>query len=288
MVDAGGESNGSPQSLTKKELMDEPILRLGSLGEAVETWKEILIKDNYDVSRDPFEEFGKATYNGTIGFQKARLLTPDGVVGPKTWGAKDKKAISPGNPASIYISKSFLQAANYTPANRTEIKWLVLHSMEAKEASSTAENVAKYFAGTHGPAPEASAHFNIDDDSIVQSVLEKDVGWHAKGCNKYSIGLEHAGYARQSEKEWNDPFSITMLRNSAYLAARLCKKWNIPVAYIDRKGLVNGDAGITTHNEITYAFKKGTHTDPGKGFPIDQYIQMVKDYIDEEADDGVA
>lgn len=41
--------------------------------------------------------------------------------------------------------------------------------MEAPEKSTTAEAVARYFATTATPA---SAHYNVDDDSIVQSVRE--------------------------------------------------------------------------------------------------------------------
>lgn len=178
------------------------------------------------------------------------------------------------------LNIKFIQAKNYTKANRTRIDWIVIHSMENAEATSTAENVAKWFSGS--AAPQASAHFCIDSDSIVQCVRDVDVAWHAPGANQYGIGLEHAGYAKQTREQWLDPFSISMLKLSAKLTAELCKKWNIPIKYIDRNGLKNGEKGITTHNEVTQAFKKSTHTDPGKGFPMDLYIQWVQEAFNGE------
>ena len=154
------------------------------------------------------------------------------------------------------------------------IKWIVLHSMEAGEASSTAENVAAWFAGSS--APMASAHFCIDNDSIVQCVRVRDVAYHAPGASRHGIGLEHAGYARQSPDEWADPYSAAMLARSAKLAAYLADLCGIPVEYVDREGLKAGKPGFTTHNEVTYAFRKSTHTDPGKGFPMDSYLDAVR------------
>ena len=73
------------------------------------------------------------------------------------------------------------------------IDLLVIHTMEAPEKPDTAENVAKWFAGS--TAPQASAHYCIDADSIVQCVQDRDVAWHAPGANHNGLGFEHAGTA---------------------------------------------------------------------------------------------
>ena len=98
----------------------------------------------------------------------------------------------------------FIQARNSTPANRTTIDLLVIHTMEAPEKPDTAENVARWFAGS--TAPQASAHYCIDDDSIVQCVHDKDVAWHAPGANHNGLGFEHAGFAAQAPKDWQDAY----------------------------------------------------------------------------------
>ncbi len=250
------------------------LLMRGVIGDDVMDWQEILVKANYDI--DPDGNFGTLTHNATVSWQKERGLVGDGVVGQATWASNGKTPSTLSNPLEEDDEEiKFVQAKNYTWADRKVVDWIVLHSMEASESSTTAENVASWFASKS--APRASAHYNIDDDSIVQSVKEGHVAWHGGGGNKRGIGLEHAGYARQSEAQWLDSYSTRMLKRSAKLTAGICKRWNIPVKYVDREGLKRGERGITTHNEITFAFRKSTHTDPGKHFPMDQYLEWVNE-----------
>lgn len=171
----------------------------------------------------------------------------------------------------------FKQARNYTKGRTSPIELVVLHDMEAQETSKTAENVAAWFSSTS--APKASCHYCIDNDSIVQCVQDSDVAWHAPGANHNGIGLEHAGYASQNRAQWMDKYSMDMLRRSAELTATLCHKYNLPAEFVDAKGLLAKKKGITTHWEVTKAFKKSTHTDPGKNFPMDIYLQLVQEFL---------
>lgn len=148
--------------------------------------------------------------------------------------------------------------------------------MEASERTVTAENVAAWFAGPS--APVASAHYGIDADSIVQCVREKDVAYHAPGSNHNGIALEHAGYAKPSAEDWADDYSETMLRRSAELAARLCRKYDVPITYLDATDVALGKRGITTHRAVSAAFKKSTHSDPGPHFPMAHYLELVREF----------
>lgn len=252
-------------------------LRYAMTGNDVKEWQNILINAGYDLS--PYYasgHFDTATHNATISWQKERGLAFDGIVGPKSLAKINDKPQKLNDPNFDALNIKFVQAKNYTKTNRTDIKWIVIHSMESAESSTTAENVAGWFAGSS--APQASAHYCLDSDSIVQCVKDEDVAWQAQGANKYGIGLEHSGYAKQTRDQWLDQFSTSMLKLSSKLTAHLCKKWNIPAVYIDREGLKRGEKGITTHNEVTFAFGiKGGHVDPGKGFPMDLYIQWVNE-----------
>lgn len=173
----------------------------------------------------------------------------------------------------------FIQAKNYTKVSGVRtIDVIVTHDMEAPEAQATAENVARWGAGP--TAPEASWHFAIDSDSIVQSVLVNDVAWHAPGANHNGIGLEHAGYARQSREQWHDAYSWEMLQRSAELVAQLCEQYNIPVRFVNATALKRGQRGITTHAEVSKAFKRSNHTDPGPSFPMTGYIALVRAALD--------
>lgn len=183
-------------------------------------------------------------------------------------------------PRSLPENIAFMQAKHLTKSNRGigAISLVVIHDMEGSETKDRAESVATWFAGRNlaYPAPKASAHYAIDCDSIVNMVREKDVAWHAPGANHNGIGLEHAGFARQTAAQWKDEYGLNMLAISAGLVARICKRYNLPVKFVDAVGLLKHEQGITTHAEVNKAFKKSTHTDPGVNFPLAWYLAMVQ------------
>ena len=172
---------------------------------------------------------------------------------------------------------TFIQARNYTKGRSGPIDVLVIHTMEAPEKPDTAENVAKWFAGS--TAPQASAHYCIDNNSIVQSVKDTDVAWHAPGANHDGLGFEHAGRAAQHAADWSDDYSDQMLRLSAELVAQKCTEYGIPAVWLREADLLAGRRGITGHAQVSRAFKKSTHTDPGTEFPIERYLGYVKEHL---------
>src|SRR5580765_5605799 len=125
---------------------------------------------------------------------------------------------------------AFIQARNYTKGRTHNIDLLVIHTMESPEKPDTAEAVANWFAGA--TAPQASAHYCIDNNSIVQCDKDTDVAWHAPGANHNGLGFEHAGRAAQSAADWSDDYSDTMLRLSAELIARKCTEYGIPAVFL--------------------------------------------------------
>jgi hypothetical protein len=267
-----------PSSNEWRELMER-----GDQGRDVAAWQVLLLTAGYDLgSWGADGDFGGLTHNATLAWQKAHGLKGDGVVGPKTRASIGGALVARADPAVVAVP--FVEATNYGPRNDhshrrdlSALRWLVLHSMEAVEASTTAERVAAWFASGNR-APRASAHFNIDDDSIVQSVPIAAVAWGAPGANAKGIHFEHAGYARQTAQQWLDGFSSRMLLRSAKLAANVIREHapQIPLRFVDREGLKRGEPGITTHNEVSRAFHKTDHTDPGKNFPMDQWLAWAK------------
>lgn len=175
----------------------------------------------------------------------------------------------------------FIRAAHFTVSPR-KIDLVVLHSMESPEKPGTARAVANWFAGPN--APQASAHYCVDADEVVQCVLAKDIAWAAPGANRNGIHIEHAGRAAQTADEWRDEFSMATLHRSIELTARLCKGLDIPAKFVDAAGLLVGGRGITTHAEVTRAYKTpGGHTDPGIGFPLLWYVDRVASILSEAA-----
>jgi hypothetical protein len=119
------------------------------------------------------------------------------------------------------------------------------------------------------------SHNCVDVDSVVQCVKEEDTAYHAPP-NSHSIGIEHAGYASQTARDWADDYSEKMLTVSAALTADICRRYGIPVEYIDSGGLLAGKRGITTHAQVSKAWRQSDHTDPGPNFPIIHYIDLVR------------
>lgn len=264
------ETDPSPTTVEQR-----PLIALGSKGPAVVAWQRILVRAGYSLAPYGADgSFGKLTHNATVGFQRERALPGNGIVDIDTWSAEHVEPAERDEPDAGVTS--IVPCRNFTQANRTAIDCIVVHSMEAPEASTTAEAVAAWAAGRR--APRASWHYALDDDSTIACVPEEHVAWAAPGMNRKGIQLEHAGYARQSEAEWFDPFSRRMLARSAKLVATICTRWNIPPVFVDAAGLLRGERGITTHYQVTKGPGKGrtTHTDPGRGFPMSTYLAMIE------------
>lgn len=71
-----------------KPPQEHSVLKRGSKGPEVKECQELLISSGY--SLDPYGadgSFGKVTEQAVKDFQKDHGLTPDGIVGPKTWAA---------------------------------------------------------------------------------------------------------------------------------------------------------------------------------------------------------
>jgi N-acetyl-anhydromuramyl-L-alanine amidase AmpD len=169
----------------------------------------------------------------------------------------------------------FIQARNYTRVTGAprRIDVIVIHTMESPEKPDTAEAVAAWFAGSN--APQASAHYCVDSNSVVQGVLDKDVAWAAPGANHNGIQIEHAGRAAQTAKDWRDGYSVKELAVSAETTRGLVRKYNIPIRWLSPNDLRAGRRGITSHANVSAAFRKSNHTDPGPNFPVTAYLALV-------------
>lgn len=76
------------EALTMVDPKGRPILRRGSLGEAVGKLQEMLRKVGFELAID--QDFGPATELAVKQFQGSKSLEVDGIVGPKTWDELEK------------------------------------------------------------------------------------------------------------------------------------------------------------------------------------------------------
>lgn len=261
--------------------MNTPLIFEGSPSNdtsAVVAWQNI-------VGTAPDGKFGPATTAATKRFQSTNGLAADGKVGPKTW-AKGLAAFDPPTVRDLAALKVRFWGAKKFGVNRPhgDPTLIVIHTIEGSEGPLSAENVASVWASP--ASPMASAHYNIDADSIVQCVKEGDRAWHTPGklvgkwVNDISIGIEHAGKAGQTAVQWSDPYSVATLKLSAQLVAQLCHRYGIPALKLSPEELRLGKvAGICGHVDCTKATGTGDHWDPGPNFPWDWYIEQVQFYL---------
>lgn len=257
-------------------------LRRGMYGHDVAAWQAV---QRYEKRPETWEHawpiavdgaFGTVTMEATWAFQRRRQLAPDGVVGPKTRAFIDPTLfIEPSPPPDTGLpSIKEVQAKYWRWANRASVDAIVLHSAEDGEYLSSAEAIANYF---HlGPKEPASAHLVVDCDSIVRCVPDEHIAYHAPP-NEFSIGIEQAGYAKQTRDEWLDPYGQKMLRLVARLVAFEAKKWDIPLVWLTPETLRAGGRGLCTHNDVRLAFHQTKHTDPGPNYPKDVVLLWAKE-----------
>lgn len=125
---------------------------------------------------------------------------------------------------------------NYRKGRDFPINWICLHF--TANNGDTAQNNADYFAREGGL--NASAHYFVDTERIVQSVKDSDTAWHCgkeRGGSYYndcrnanSIGIEMCSIIR------NGVYVIpeATMKNAAKLTRELMAKYHVPVSRVCR------------------------------------------------------
>ena len=170
----------------------------------------------------------------------------------------------------------WVPSPNFRQGRRGRIRVLVIHTAESPESKGSAIGVARWLSR---PTTRASAHYILDGRHFLQQVHERDTAWAAPGANHDGIQIELAGRARQTPAEWADAESKLILDRCARLLALLGHQRGIPLVHLTPRDLKDTSRkGVVGHADVTAAFGRSTHTDPGPGFPWASVLAAARRY----------
>lgn len=119
-----------------------------------------------------------------------------------------------------------ISSYNYSAGN--DIKYIVVH--DTGNSTDTAEANANYFNGGNR---NASAHYFVDDDSIVQVVEDSNAAWHCgDGGMKYGIGNHNSIGIEMCRV--NNTVTSTTEANAIELVKAKMAQYNIPIDRVVR------------------------------------------------------
>jgi N-acetyl-anhydromuramyl-L-alanine amidase AmpD len=171
----------------------------------------------------------------------------------------------------------YIDAKHYRRAPRRSAPlWIVVHATHGVEGIGKARQGARELAELP-PLDKRSTHVLVDTREIVQCVPWDCEAYHAKSMgNRYGEGIELCGRADQTTAEWLDAASMPMLELAAGLVRWRCDVRRIPLEWLTAADLCEMKSGITSHAEVSRAFRESRHWDPGPSFPITGFLGAVR------------
>lgn len=190
--------------------------------------------------------------------------------------------VRPPAPAPPYVGPP----ANHGGRDNKPIDRIVIHSGVVKCERGGARKLARYFKQT---TRDASAHYCVDPGEVIQGLYDSWVGYAAPP-NPHSLHVEMCdnpgpipagglfgklAWRLRSSWRWRNPEQRLMLRRTARLTAQLCASYALPPTFRGVSGLRAGRRGVTTHANVSKAFRQSTHWDPGF-WPQRRFMRWVR------------
>lgn len=159
------------------------------------------------------------------------------------------------------------------PSRTKGITAIGVHTAEITPSPGSAENIAHYFSHTDRPA---SYHQIVDSDSTVRLLPDEATAFGIRGFNSPCLQLSFATRAASWGRypQWDR----LALERGAQVAAEWCRRHLIPVRRITRTQAQQGVRGLVAHGTMD----PGRRSDPGAGFPWQQFLHRVKALIKED------
>ena len=138
------------------ESTTRPVIKEGSTGQDVKDLQTVLNRtgDQADIVIDGV--FGAKTKEAVIAFQKQQNLTPDGIVGSKTWAIIDSIELFEGEPGNLPTLRRGDTGTNVEFLQKRLNIWGASLVVDGIFGAATEENVKKF-----------QAQYNLTVDGIV-------------------------------------------------------------------------------------------------------------------------
>jgi len=151
------------------------------------------------------------------------------------------------------------------------VQGIVIHTTES--ADGTLAAVANYFQSS---GVQVSAHYVVEATprrgyvwcDVVQCVDESQAAWTARSANRTTVNYELIGRASRTREEWLNRYRV-QLETVAALVAEDTVQYGVPVS--------RGYPGVLGHGDLSKYGFPNDHTDPGPGFPWEEFLRMVRD-----------
>lgn len=124
--------------------------------------------------------------------------------------------------ADLQIVRDFLPVTNANrPRKRLRPAHITIHNTGNPNPGADAAAHARYMKSEEAQARQVSWHFTVDDRTVIQSLPESEIGWHAGPGNASSLGVEICMHEGMDEAK--------AYERAALLVAVLARKHGIPL-----------------------------------------------------------
>jgi N-acetyl-anhydromuramyl-L-alanine amidase AmpD len=156
---------------------------------------------------------------------------------------------------------------------------VAVHSTESQDLPGTTDDLAGIRRWFNNPVSQASSHVGIDGQGNTEVwVRSNRKAWTIGAANSWTCNIEFIGRASQPASAWEE----AQIKQGARWAAYWVLKYDLRVQKGNVRG-VNGlcvctRKGVIRHSDVTAA-GFGSHTDPGRAFPMDDFLSATRFYV---------